>query len=151
MYILSFVGRSGQSDFCPHTETGMSDRMKPILGALVAAYVINFAGVTYFFGPIMANDAPAGAMVSGWLSLAIVSVLLILFYDWVNQAVGSPVQSAMIVAVSQILLVDVFYFLNGTRGIAAAAASAVLLLVGWGVTGVVYGKLLDGQGAEATG
>ncbi len=42
-------------------------------------------------------------------------------------------------------------YVNGTQGIAAAAASAVLLLVGWGVTGVVYGKLLDGQGGEATG
>jgi hypothetical protein len=129
----------------------MSDRMKPILGALVAAYAINFAGVTYFFGPIAANDAPAGAMVPGWLSLAIVSVLLILFYDWANQAVGSPVQTAMIVAIFQILLVDVYYVLNGSRGIAAAGASAVLLLVGWGVIGMVYGKLSDGQGAEAAG
>ena len=82
----------------------MSDRMKPILGALVAGYVINFALITYFFGPILANDAPAGAMVPAWLSLAIVSVLSILFYDWVNQAVGAPVRSAMIVAVSQILI-----------------------------------------------
>ena len=129
----------------------MGDRMKPILGALVAAYVINFAGVTYFFGPIAANDTAAEAMVPSWLSLAIVSVLLILFYDWVNQAVGTPVQSAMIVAISQILLVDVFYVLNGTRGIATAGASAALLLVGWGVIGMVYGQLSDGQGAAATG
>jgi len=150
MYTLSFVGRSGQSDFCPHTETGMSDRMKPILGALVAGYVINFALITYFFGPILANDAPAGAMVPAWLSMAIVSVLSILFYDWVNQAVGAPVRSAMIVAVSQILILDVYFVLNGTRGIAAAGAGAVLLLASWGVIGVVYGKLFDGQGAEAT-
>ena len=129
----------------------MSDRMKPIVGALAAAYIINFAGVTYFFGPIAANDTSAGAMVPTWLSLAIVSVLLILFYDRVNQAVGNPVQSAMIVAISQILLVDVYYVLNGTRGIATAGASAVLLLVGWGVIGMVYGKLSDGQGAEAAG
>ncbi len=123
----------------------MSDRWKPILGAIVAAYIINFAGVTYFFGPIAANDTSAGAMVPGWLSLAIVSVLLVLFYDWVNQAVGSPVQSAMIVAISQVLLVDVYYVLNGTRGLATAGASAVLLLVSWGVIGMVYGKLSDGQ------
>ena len=129
----------------------MSDRMKPILGALVAGYLINFAGVTYFFGPIIADDAPTGEMVPAWLSLAIVSVLLILFYDWVNQAVGSPLKSAMIVAVSQILILDVYYVLNGTRGIVAAGASAAVLLVGWGVIGLVYGKLSDGQGAEAPG
>ena len=122
----------------------MSDRIKSLLGALVAIYVINFAGVTLFFGPILADDAPTGELAPVWLSLAIVAVLLLIFYDWVNQAVGSPVKSAMIIAVSQILLLDVYYVLNGTRGIAAAAASAAVLLVSWGVAGMVYGKLSDG-------
>ena len=126
----------------------MSDRIKPLLGALVAIYVINFAGVTLFFGPILADDAPTGELAPVWLSLAIVAVLLVIFYDWVNQAVGSPVKSAMIIAVSQILILDVYYVLNGTRGIAAAGASAALLLVSWGVAGMVYGKLSDGQGTE---
>ena len=126
----------------------MSDRIKPLLGALVAIYVINFAGVTLFFGPILADDAPTGELAPVWLSLAIVAVLLLIFYDWVNQAVGSPVKSAMIIAVSQILLLDVYYVLNGTRGIAAAAASAAVLLVSWGMAGMVYGKLSDGQGTE---
>ena len=64
----------------------MSERMKPILSALVVGYVVFLGGVTYFFGPILATDAPAGAMVPGWLSLLVVSVLLIGLYDWVAQA-----------------------------------------------------------------
>ena len=122
----------------------MGDRIKPLLGALVAIYVINFTGVTLIFGPILADDVPTGELAPVWLSLAIVAVLLLIFYDWVNQAVGSPVKSAMIIAVSQILLLDVYYVLNGTRGIAAAAASAAVLLVSWGMAGMVYGKLSDG-------
>ena len=122
----------------------MGDRIKPLLGALVAIYVINFTGVTLIFGPILADDVPTGELAPVWLSLAIVAVLLVIFYDWVNQAVGSPVKSAMIIAVSQILLLDVYYVLNGTRGIAAAAASAAVLLVSWGMAGMVYGKLSDG-------
>ena len=122
----------------------MGDRIKPLLGALVAIYVINFTGVTLIFGPILADDVPTGELAPVWLSLAIVAVLLVIFYDWVNQAVGSPVKSAMIIAVSQILLLDVYYVLNGTRGIAAAAASAAVLLVSLGVAGMVYGKLSDG-------
>ena len=56
----------------------------------------------------------------------------------------------MIVAISQILLVDVYYVLNGTRGVAAAGISAVLLIVGWFAAGTVYGKLSDGAaGGEA--
>ena len=129
----------------------MSARLKPLLGALITAYIIFFLGVTYFFGPIMANDAPAGAMVPAWLSLAIVSVLLVLFFDWVNVAVGNPVRSGLIVAIGQILLVDVYYVLNGTRGIAAAGASAVLLIVGWVAVGVVYGKLSGASAHDAGG
>ena len=125
----------------------MSERMKPILSALVVGYVVFLGGVTYFFGPILANDAPAGAMVPGWLSLLVVSVLLIGLYDWVAQAVGKPVQAAMIIAVSQILLVDVYYVLNGSRGVAAGGASALLLLVAWGLIGTVYGKMSDGSAA----
>ena len=79
----------------------MSDRIKPLLGALVAIYVINFTGVTLIFGPILADDVPTGELAPVWLSLAIVAVLLLIFYDWVNQAVGSPVKSTMIIAVSQ--------------------------------------------------
>lgn len=127
----------------------MSERMKPILGALVAAYIIFYLGVTYFFGPILANDAPAAAMMPDWASLAVGSVLLILFFDWVNVSVGNPVRSGLIVALSQILLVDVLYVMNGTRGIAAGAASAAVLIVGWTVVGIVYGKLSGGAPAGA--
>ena len=54
-----------------------------------------------------------------WASLAVSSVFLILLYDWVNVSVGSPIRSGLIVALSQIVLVDVLYVMNGTRGIAA--------------------------------
>lgn len=128
----------------------MSARMKPLLGALIAAYVIFFIGITYFFGPAMAGDNPAGPMVPAWLSLALASVVLVLFFDWVNLSVRNPVRSGIVVAISQILLVDFYYVLNGTRGLTAAAASAVLLLVGWSVVGFVYGKLSGGGTSEAS-
>ena len=108
----------------------MSERMKPILGALVTAYIVFYLSITYLFGPILANDAPAGPMMPTWASLAVASVSLILLYDWVNVSVGSPVRSGLIVALSQILLVDVYYVINGSRGFAAAGASAALLIVG---------------------
>ncbi len=129
----------------------MSGRMKPILGAIVVGYVVFLGGVTYFFGLIMANDAPAGPMLPGWLSMLITSILLVLLFDFVVQAVGKPVKSAMIIAVSQILLVDVYYVLNGSRGGGAGSASALLLLVGWGLIGIAYGKLSDGSASEAMG
>jgi O-antigen/teichoic acid export membrane protein len=129
----------------------MSDRMKPILGALVTGFVVNFLGVTYFYGPIAAGDTSAGAILPAMASLGVVSVLLVLFYDWVNQQMGHPMKAALTVAVSQILLVDVYYALNGQRGMMAAAASAVLLLVSWGAIGFVYGMLQGDSSEAATG
>ena len=79
----------------------------------------------------------------------IAMVFFILFYDWVNQQVNHPIKSAMIVAVSQILLVDVYYVLTGQRPMMQAAASVVVLLIGWGAAGMVYGKLLDADSGAA--
>ncbi len=128
----------------------MTSRMKPILGAMVTATIVNYLGVYYFYGPIAESAAPSGLELPRGVALLIAMVFFILFYDWVNQQVKHPLKSAMVVAVSQILLVDVYYVLNGQRPLAQAAASVVVLLIGWGVAGVVYGKLLGG-GSEAAG
>lgn len=128
----------------------MSERMKPILAAVVTGVVVNFLGLTYFFGPLQANDAPAGPMVPAAAALIVTSIFSVVLYDWVVQQMGHAMKGAMTVALSQILLVDVFYLLTGQRGMAVAGASAVLLLVSWGAIGAVYGMLSDGE-AEAAG
>ena len=129
----------------------MSARLKPIIGALITAYIIFLVGLAYFFGPINANDAPAGAMMPAWASLAVITVVLVVFFDWINVSVQNPVKTGLIISLSQVFLVDVFYVLNGTRGMAAAGASAVLLVVGWVVVGMVYGTLSGGPAAAPTG
>ena len=96
-------------------------------------------------GTINTNDTPAG------VSLAVVTVLLVIFLDWVNVSVQNPVRSGLIISLSQILLVDVFYVTNGTRGIAAAGARAVLFLVGWVAVGMVYGMMSGGSAPAAAG
>ena len=65
---------------------------------------------------------------------------MVLFLDWKNQSIGNPIRSPIVIGVSQILLVDVP---NGTREIGVALASVVVLLVGYGITGFVYGKLSE--------
>ena len=119
----------------------MSDRLKPILGAWVANFVIGFLGITYIFGP-MSADAPASSpMFSTPVSLAVFSVIGILFFDWVVQQWGNPVKTAIILALSQVLFVDVFYVFLGNRGIGVVLTSAVLLLIGAWAYGTAYAKL----------
>jgi hypothetical protein len=122
--------------------------MKPILGALVAAIVVNYIGVYYFYGPIAESAAPSGLELPRGVALTIASVFFVLFFDWANQLVNNPIKTAIIIAVSQILLVDVYYYLAGQRPLTQAAASVVVLLAGWIAAGAAYGKLLDG-GSEA--
>ncbi len=122
----------------------MSDRMKPLLGAAVASTIVNFVTTTYLYAPIAAEDMPAGALVPAWLALVLTAVVLVFLFDWINQSVGNPIKSALIISCSQIVLVDVLYVLNGSRGITAAVVSAVVLLVGACTFGFVYGKLSDG-------
>jgi hypothetical protein len=125
----------------------MGSRMKPILGAIVTTLVIGYVGVAYFFGPLLASDAPTGPMMPGWASLLVYAIVGVLFFDWVNQQINAPIKTAMVLAISQILLVDFYYVLNGTRGVVAAGASVVVLLVAWGAAGAAYGALLGSPSA----
>ena len=123
----------------------MSTRMKPLLGALVVGYIVNTVLVNYLYAPVAASDMSEGmGLMPGWAALLVFSVIVLLYFDWVNQSLGNPMKSALIIAVSQILLVDVYYVLLGNREITTAVVSAVVLLGGYCTIGFVYGKLSDG-------
>ena len=119
----------------------MSMDFKALVGAGVVAYVVFLLGVQYFYGPILAANPPAAAVGAGWMTLAIATVALMLCFGWVVGHVGNGMKAGLIVAVSQVVLVDFYYPLNGQRSWIAAGASAVLLVVGWCITGMVYDKL----------
>ena len=124
--------------------------MKKLLGAYAVGVGIFYVGVTYFFEPAMAGDLPEGPMLPNPGALLVGFALQVWFYDWVAQQVGDPMKAAMVVAVPQILLVDVNYVLNGTRQVEAALISAVLISAGWFAVGKVYGMLSEGGSAEGS-
>lgn len=126
----------------------MNGDMKAIIGAVVAGSVVFFILTTYVFNPVMANDAPGAAM-NPILSLLVTSIVGALILSWIYGAVGSGAKAGAVIAISQIALVDIYYPMGGQRGWMTALVSAVVLLVGWTIVGVVYGKLADGAVAEA--
>ena len=128
----------------------MNGSMKAIIGAVVGAFVLFYVLTTYVFNPIAAANEPGAAM-NPFLTLAVVAIVGVLVLDWINGGVGNPVKSGMIMAVSQIALVDIYYPMTGQRAWITAVVSAVVLLVGWSVVGVIYGKLSDESAVEATG
>ena len=116
--------------------------LKALVGGAVAfaaaAYVVN----TYFYLPVSAaNPAPGTALLPLWASLLLTGLACVACLHWANQKIQHPIQAALILAVAQILLVDFYYVLEGTRSLTAAGASAVTLLADWTAAGFVYGTL----------
>jgi hypothetical protein len=128
----------------------MSSRVQAMVGTAITAFIIFWLGVRFVFGPAIANDQPSASLPS-WLALAIASVIFVFLLDWAATAIGNAVKAALLIALSQVVLVDIYYPLNGTRGWAAAGASIVVLLVGWWIVGTVFGKLSAGGGATSGG
>lgn len=119
----------------------MSKRAAALAATALAAAVVNFVGVIYFFDPIAAGDSPGGPILPPALGFLIYILLSVVLLDWASQRTGRPVTSGLVIAFSQIILV-VDLTLRGERGLATGAAGAVLILITWTVMGVVYGKIL---------
>ena len=114
--------------------------MKPILGAWIAGSVIVELAVRYAFNPQM--PAPAfEPVLAGLAGTLVFWLVMVLFFDWAVQRSGRTMRTALVIAISQILLVDFRYVLIGRREMAPALTSAVILMVTWFVIGKVYGKL----------
>jgi hypothetical protein len=84
------------------------------------------------FAPILSNAIAASAVF--W-------IVSIMFFDWVVQNTGKTMFSAMVIALSQILLVDFNYVLIGRREMMPALISVGVLLVAWAAVAFVYDKL----------
>ncbi len=119
--------------------------IKALLGTAIVGGVTGFLLNTYLFTPTLSADAvaaaAAAAMLPMYASLALMGVINALMISWVTGMTGNGVKAGLVIAVSQILLVDVFYVLDGRRALATAAASAVVLLVSLVASGYTYGKL----------
>ena len=118
----------------------MSERLKPMLGAYLALYVVAYCGVRFIFAGML-PEPPFEPILSMPFALLVFAAVVIVFFDWVVQQWGKPVKTAMILALSQILFVDVFYVFIGNRGIGVALTSAVILLIGAWAYGTAYAKL----------
>ena len=118
---------------------------KALLGTAIVSGVLGYLMNTYLFTPTLSADAvaaaAAAAMVPAYVMWAVTSVIGAFVISWVTGMTGNGVKSGLVIAVSQIVLVDVFYVLDGRRALAAAAASAVVLLVSGVASGYTFGKL----------
>ena len=121
----------------------MGERMKSILGAAVAGGIIAYIGTEFLFYPAMAANPPdqVDAFVSSPWDIVLYVLILVVFFDVFVQKVGNTMLTAMSFATAQILILDVFYVLNGNRAAYPAVLSAIVLLVSWYSIAKVYDAL----------
>ena len=120
----------------------MGARIKPIIGAALTGAVIAYLGTQFIFNPAM--PAPAfEPLLPIFASLAVFWIVMSLFFDWAVQKTGKTMLTAMVIALSQILLVDFNYVLLGRRELQPALYSVGIILVLWVAIAVVYDKLSE--------
>ena len=121
----------------------MGERMKSILGAAAVGGIVAYIGIEYLFSPAMAANPPdhVDALLSSPWDIVLYVLILVVFLDVFVQKVGNTMVTAMSFATAQILILDVFYVLNGNRAAYPAVLSAIVLLVFWYAVAKVYDAL----------
>ena len=119
----------------------MVDRVKSLVGGALTGAVLGHFAVQGLFNPSMPEPAFAPILSNAIAASAVFWIVSIMFFDWVVQNTGKTMFSAMVIALSQILLVDFNYVLIGRREMMPALISVGVLLVAWAAVAVVYDKL----------
>ena len=121
----------------------MGGRIKPILGGAVAGGLISYFAVQLLFNPAMPDPAFEPILENLIASTAVYWGVGILFFDWAVQKMGKTMSTAMVIALSQILLVDFFYVIVGRRELQPALISVGIILGIWASVAFVYDKLSE--------
>ena len=99
--------------------------IKALLGTAIVSGVTGFLLHTYLFTPTLdpadVTAAAAAAMLPRYALFALMSVINALMISWVTGMTGNGVKAGLVIALSQIVLVDVFYVLDGRRECGGAA------------------------------
>ena len=121
----------------------MTTRMKPILGMWVALMVLSFIQ-TFLRPDVWAGD---NAMFGQWPTLAVLWLVVAVFFDWVIQSTGrAATQIAIVIALGSIImfgpLAGLLFFSAAPSTVAINALQEVIF---WYVGAVVYDKLSSEQ------
>ena len=121
----------------------MAGRIKSIIGGALTGGVLTYFAVENLFNPAMPEPAFEAVLGNPIVSSIVFWIVSILFFDWAVQKTGKTMLTAMVIALSQILLVDFNYVLLGRRELQPALYSVGILLVLWAAVAVVYDKLSE--------
>ncbi len=88
----------------------MNPRIRAQAGALLSMIVLFYVLYRFVYVPV------AGATMPGWVALVVTCLVATCFLDWVNRSLRDPVRAAVIIAISQVIITNVYGWLKGGRG-----------------------------------
>ena len=121
----------------------MGARIKSIIGGGLTGGVLTYVAVQGLFNPAMPEPAFEAILTNAIAGAIVFWIVAILFFDWAVQKTGKTMLTAMVIALSQILLVDFNYVMLGRRELQPALYSVGILLVLWAAVALVYDKLSE--------
>ena len=121
----------------------MAGRIKSIIGGALTGSVLTYFAVEYLFNPAMPEPAFEAVLANPIAGSVVYWIVSILFFDWAVQNTGKTMLTAMVIALSQIILVDFNYVLIGRRELMPALVSVGVILVSWAGVAFVYDKLSE--------
>ncbi len=121
----------------------MAGRIKSIIGGALTGGVLTYFAVQYLFNPAMPEPAFEAVLGNPIAASVVYWIVSILFFDWAVQKTGNTMLTAMVIALSQLLLVDFNYVLIGRRELAPALVSVGVILASWAAVAFVYDKLSE--------
>ena len=121
----------------------MAGRIKSIIGGGLTGGVLTYFAVEHLINPAMPEPAFEAVLGNPIVSSIVFWIVSILFFDWVVQNTGKTMFTAMVIALSQIILVDFNYVLIGRRELHPALVSVGVILVSWAAVAFVYDKLSE--------
>jgi len=121
----------------------MGARIKSIIGGGLTGGVLTYVAVQGLFNPAMPEPAFEAILTNAIAGTIVFWIVAILFFDWAVQKTGKTMLTAMVIALSQILLVDFNYVLIGRRELEPALYSGITLILSWAAVAFVYDKLSE--------
>jgi ABC-type maltose transport system permease subunit len=118
----------------------MTNHIKAVLVAFLAAVFVNLFGVLFFFAPIAASDKTAAPLVPTAVGFFIYVISIVALFDWTARQMQSTVRAAFVIGASQFLLVNVDFVLSGKRGLLTAGASTALMIATWVCIAFAYSR-----------
>ena len=84
----------------------MAGRIKSIIGGALTGGVLTYFAVQHLFNPAKPEPAFEAILTNAIAGTIVFWIVAILFFDWAVQKTGKTMLTAMVIALSQIILVD---------------------------------------------